>query len=270
MPAITLSRLKIQAAQLADNYRLPDLFIRELRNLLDFYADHTRRPGQSGEQSTLLRSYHTPAPVLRQVIKELTPFLEGEPQAIPPLCDALWKTAEFEPRLLAATLLGKFPPDPASEVTKRVNTWALEALEDRLLDVLLDQGLARLRSEAVREYLGLLEEWLTSSQGQLKQAGLRLIKGLAEDARYNNLPRLYQALTPLVREAPTALRPDLLAALYALAKRSAQETAYYLRQNLDAPEAVDTAWVVRQALNWFEPPLRDTLRSALAQPRSRT
>ena len=55
--------------------------------------------------------------------------------------------------------------------------------------------------------------------------------------------------------------------LIALARRSPKETAYSLRQILDAPEAPETAWLIRQVMRYFPAETQDSLRAALRQLR---
>ena len=43
MPAIDLARLKKQTARLADPFDQPTLFLREHREILDFYVNHSLR-----------------------------------------------------------------------------------------------------------------------------------------------------------------------------------------------------------------------------------
>ena len=49
MPAIQLARLKIQISELLRFFDSPPDFIRELHAIYEFYADRTKRPGQSGK-----------------------------------------------------------------------------------------------------------------------------------------------------------------------------------------------------------------------------
>jgi hypothetical protein len=51
--------------------------------------------------------------------------------------------------------------------------------------------------------------------------------------------------------------------LEALAQRSPQETAYFLRQSLNAPEAFDTPWIIRQTLHSFPPEIQEGLRNSV-------
>ena len=54
MPAIQLARLKIQVTELLKYFSVPKDFLRELHAMLDFYADRTRRSGQSGKPRPLI------------------------------------------------------------------------------------------------------------------------------------------------------------------------------------------------------------------------
>ena len=79
MPAIQLARLKIQSVRLAENFADPHTFARELRGLLDFYAERTHRPGQVGEPPPILPAYNVPPQVMRQVERELSPIAIQDP-----------------------------------------------------------------------------------------------------------------------------------------------------------------------------------------------
>ena len=64
MPAIDLARLKKQTAQLADLFDQPGAFLRELREVLEFYVNRTLR-SLSVAPSSVLPTYRTPVAVLR-------------------------------------------------------------------------------------------------------------------------------------------------------------------------------------------------------------
>jgi hypothetical protein len=235
MPAIQPARLKLQSACLAEQFTQPGTFVRQLRVLLEQYADHTHRPGQAGEPSTLLQSYKTPAPVLRQVWQDLRLLAGSDPAAGLALCDALWQEPVLEIRILAARLLGQLPLAPAGQVVERLDAWGRSGLEERLVTVVLEQGTARLRQEAPASLLTLAQNWLHTDSIPIQQLGLRLLIPLIADPGFEALPTIFQIITPRLRVAPPRLRPDLLKVLDALALRSPQEAAYVLKQNLTAP-----------------------------------
>ena len=264
MPAIQLARLKIQAAQLAASFYEPAAYLRGLRYLLNFYADRTHRPGQAGEIRALLPAYNVPAPVLRQVVNELAPLAEKDPTAGLALVDALWTEDNLECKLGAISLMGTLPLPAFDSVVERVQKWAIEA-QDPLLVILMGQGLARLRKEAPGRIPSLLNAWLTSADRQEIQVGLRAATGLVDQEDFENIPLVFRLISPHVRAITPPLRLDLAGLLRALARRSPQETAHFLRQNLSYDSV---PWLARQALPEMPPSVQEGLRQVLRLPNS--
>jgi hypothetical protein len=265
MPAIQLTRLRLQAAHLRDSFSRPEAFVRGLKAMMEYYTDRTHRPGQSGEPPPLISAFHAPAPVLRQILLELTPLIRSEPDRALALTDALWSQNNLECRLLAASILGTLPVENSGGVLERINSWSRAEKEDRLLDALLDQGLQGYRRESSIQLLSLVESWLGSDNLNDQRIGLRTLIALLKDSSFTNLPALFRLLTTLVKAVPTGLRNELIDVLTALARRSPNETAFFLRQNLASPRSLDTAWLIRQLLPEFPEDSRAGLREALRQ-----
>jgi hypothetical protein len=265
MSAIQLARLKKQASQLADMVDKPEDFVHSLHKLLDFYADRTHRPGQAGEPPPLLSQYRVPIPVLRQIESEVISRLDKQTQENLNLLDRIWEEPNFEFRLLAATLLGRISPSPPEAVTERIHAWASSTAEQRLLSVLLVQGLERTRREALNEFLQQVENWLAGPTMLSQKIGLRAILPLITEGEFENIPVIFRLITPFTRALPAPLRSDLLDVMSALALRSPKETAYFLRQNLELPASTDTAWIIRQCLRQFPNETRESLHAALRE-----
>jgi hypothetical protein len=263
MPAIQPARLKNQASDLASSFDQPEIFIRRLRSLLDLYTDHTYRSGQSGEPSPLMGAYNTAPPVMRQVWFELVRMIKIRPEGVYPLCDALWAEPNLDLKLLAAQLLGQCPAEKPQPVIDRLQSWILPGLDKRLLDALLKHGLMKIHQHAPDQALELVTSWLSSSEFTFQQAGLRALLPMITYLGTQSLPRIFKQLTPFIRVAPLKLRPDILAALTALANASPSETAYFLRQNLSVPDNPDTPWLIRQVLAEFPDETRVGLRNAM-------
>jgi hypothetical protein len=263
MPAIQPARLKKQAADLAEAFDQPAVFIRGLHALLDLYTDHTHRAGQSGEPAPLIGAYKAPPPVMRQVWFELNRMLKTHPQAIYPLCDALWAQSNLDLKLLASQLLSLCPEEKPEPVIERMQTWIGPGLDKRLLDALLEHGLGKIERQAPERVMELVAEWLASAELSLQQAGLRALPMMIQSMGTQSLPGIFRHMSPFTRIAPSRLRPDIVAVLTSLAQASPSETAYFLRQNLSAPENTDTAWLVRQVLSEFPEETRAGLRQAM-------
>jgi hypothetical protein len=264
MPAIQLAKLKIESAHLAEKFDRPARFVHEFHALCDFYAERTRRPGQTGKPSPLLETYKVPAPVLRQVSRELTPYVEQNNQAALDLADALWAEPFLEMRLLAASLLGEISPEPADRLVQRVQSWVEVSADDRLLIALVETGLKRLRQEETDVYLDQVKKWLDSDGILLRRLGLRALLYLVKSQNFENLPAVIRLVTPLVRSVTGRLRPDLMDVVQALAYLSPKETAFFLLQNLAIKnESTSTGWVIRQSMGCFPPEIQASLRKGL-------
>ncbi len=262
MPAIVLSRLRQQASLLAGHFHQPPAFSRSLHHLLEFYADRTQRSGQSGAPAPLLSAFNAPLPVLRQIVIELAPLAEAGPAFALALCDELWKEGYLEYRLLAISLLGKIPLGPPDPIILRIDRWAQASYnEERMLTQILQQGLARLRQEDPQQVLKLVENWLNDQDLTCQKLGLRALPPLFFTSIAENLPVILRLITPFVRSAPAALRPDILEVVIALVRLSPKETAHFLRYNLEME--ADAAWLVRQCLPEFPAEAQESLRTSL-------
>ena len=262
MTAIQPARMKIQVAQLGEKIRQPEAFVRALHNLLDFYADRTYRPGQSGQPPPLLATYKTPRPVLRQIEREMGVLAATDPDAALGLVDALWAEPNIEFRLLAITLIGKILPIPPEPVLGRIQNWIASMPENHVLDAILKQGLSLIRRECPSIYFQIIEEWLKAEEIYFRRASLHAMVPLLADPEFENFPAVFRLLTPLIRVPPPALRNELVAVLRALVACSPQEASYILRQNLTADNTA-SVWLSRQVLKDFPSEIQNSLREAL-------
>jgi hypothetical protein len=269
VPAIQPALLRQQAALLVEHFADPPAYVRSLHYLLDFYADRSRRPGQAGMPAPITSAYNVRPPVLRMILQELTPLAIEAPETGLALCDALWAEPNLEFRSLAAMLLGQIPPSPPERIITRLKAWLVPDLEFYLIEALMNHALVRLRQEHPQSMIRLIQDWLESSKPLYQQLGLRALLPLVENPQFENLPVFYRLIQPLACNVPPGLRPDLLDVLVVLAHRSPQETAYFLRQTLNYPDAADPAWLIRQLLNEFPPAQAHMLRAVVKETEPR-
>lgn len=270
MSAILPARLKLQTARLAEFYTQPGIFVREMHILLKLYADQTHRPGQSGATSTLIESYNVPQPVMRQLCLAVKPIIENDTFKTLELCDTLWLEPYLEHRLLACTLLGQVPVTQPEPVFQRLVSWTNNVSHHRLKRAVIDQGMARLRSESPGIVLKLIEEWLHSTNIFVQQLGLQALIPQIEEPDFQNIPGVFRLLAPFLRNAPPPIRPDLIDLLNKLAMKAPIETAYTLHRTLEASDNPDTAWLTRQVLPIFPDGVKMNLRQALKIHRENT
>jgi hypothetical protein len=264
MPAAQLSRLRTQIATLALAFNEPAQFQSELTNLLELYADLTFHPGQAAAPSALMPAYHAPPLVVRQLELELGKLCAPFPASALAVVDLLREDMYLEPRMLGAYLLGQVPPRPAAAVLNRIQEWILRAGQPReVLAVLLDQGSCSLQNECPQEWLGLIEQWLAANNPALQRTAVSALAALVPNREFENLPAVYKLLSPLLRNLPPGLMPELQTLLTSLARRSPGETAFYLKQLLAVGPNPGLSSLVRRCLSAFPPSVQAGLRTQL-------
>lgn len=263
MPAVELSRLRVQINGLIAHFDDPVGMRAALHNLLDQYANRAYRPGQTIKAQTLLPSYRVTPLVLRQLALELGKTCKEQPELALNIVEELWHDTYLEPRMLATSLLGAIPASHSEAVIQKIETWAKPDENSRMMDALFQNGSAELRRTAPRLLLATIEEWIGSYRPEQQILGLRALVPLIQDTEFENLPPVYRMLGPLVQNITAPVQTDLQIAIEELAKRSPVETAYFLRQSLSIAVGQGTARLVRRCMPLFDPAQQASLRSAL-------
>jgi hypothetical protein len=263
MPAVELSRLRIQINSLIAVFGDPVDLRRALRDLLDLYANRAYRPGQTVKAQSLLPSYRVTALVMRQLELELGKTCKEKPAEALGVVEELWHDAYLEPRLLSTVLLGAIPASHADGVALKIRAWATPEENARMLEALFRSGTVELRRSSPQILLKIIEEWAGSYRGELQAIGIRALVPLIEDPAFENLPPIFRLLGPVVQNIPTPAQTDLQIALEALVRRSPTETAYFLRQSLSMAVGQNTARLVRRVLPLFDPAQQAALRTAM-------
>ncbi len=265
MPAIQPARLRIQIAALVEHYEQPDIFLNELHNLLGFYANRTQRPGETGRIRYLTPAYDPPSPMLRQLHLQLISHAQVDPQSTLILCDVLWEENWVELKTVAAFLLGQIDPTDAVPIFQRLNSWLSTSLEDRLAADVAELGSFRLRQNSPKLIIDWITESLNQDSTKSKKVAIQLLSNLALHPDYENLPAIFRIFQSLIRKSQPDVRHEILILLLALIERSPNEAAFLLRQNLETSNNPDTGWFIRQTIQNFPPPLRNSLQEAARQ-----
>ena len=180
MPAIDLARLRKQANRLADFFFLPDEFMKHLREVLEFYVNHTLRTKQNIAPGSNLKTYRTPAAVVTQIENELSAIAEANPEHALALADILWDEGALETRLLAAFLLGRIPPQE-ERLLPRLTAWTQQVRDTDVRSALLSTSLARMRKETPNQFLALVREYLHPERSQTWSNGIQALLPMIAD-----------------------------------------------------------------------------------------
>jgi hypothetical protein len=263
MPAIHLPRLHRQVAELAEYFSKPKGFVQELKDLLEFYGDRTRRTNRVGVPPPILQIYKVPDPVLRRVLLEMEPHVEAEMEKTFALVDALWKEPIYELRFLAIHLLDAVPSSEYKYLLKRLENWVGENQEETLLEAMATHSLARLRADSPEVFFRQVEKWLSSKKMMHHKLGLRALLAQLNETGFENLPVVYRLLGVLIPTAPKGLRPYLRDLIRPLARRSPLETSFFLQESLKTSDNPIIPWLIRRSIESFPKDVQSNLRAAL-------
>jgi hypothetical protein len=262
MPAINLTRLRIQSAKLMEDYNNPDLFLRELHNFFEFYANRTIRSGAVISPIVVLPSYRVPASVLRHLELEISGQAQNRPEETLALADKLWADGYFESRLLTAILLGQVNPS-GEDYLDRLTKWVSETREPNINKALLVTSLARMRQETPDRFLKLMERWTQPARKKMWGSAIQALLPLLKDKNFHNLPPVYEIVRPMIESAPANLQNDLSALICTLYEASPIETTYFLRQIITLSSNPQTVLNLRRILPSLPPPLQENLRETI-------
>lgn len=261
MPAIDLARLKKQTAQLADLFDEPPAFLREVREILEFYVNRSLR-GQVVAPSSVLPTYRTPAAVLRQIETELGAIAAQKPIRALELADALWDEGWLETKLLAAFLLGRIPPQE-ERLLARLTAWTQAVRDPEVRAALLTTSLTRLRRETPELFLVLVKEWLHPARQRMWSNGVQALVPLISAPDFDNLPPIFEIVEPILKASPATLQYDLQELIIALFEASPDETTYFIQQILAGTKNPGPALALRRMSPELPPELQASLREML-------
>jgi hypothetical protein len=265
MPAIDLARLKKQTAQLGDLFDQPSAFLRQVREILEFYVNRTLR-SQGVAPSSVLPTYRTPAVVLRQIETELGPVAEKKPIQALELADALWDEGSLETKLLAAFLLGRIPPQE-ERLLARLTAWTQAVRDPNVRAALLTTSLTRLREETPDLFLVLVKEWLHPARQRMWSNGVQALVPLISSPDFDNLPPIFEIVEPIIKASPATLQYDLQELIIALFEASPDETMYFIQQILKGTKNPLPAVTLRRMSSELPQELQASLREMLRKPK---
>jgi hypothetical protein len=263
MPAIQPSRLKQQAARLAETFTQPDRFLSTLHDLFEFYANRAHRMVQRSAEYSLLPHYEVSPTVIHQVEYELDACCHKHPEVIVPLADRLWADAYLEVRLVAIYLLGRLPVDLGESVLERLAAWIDTTNDRQLMTALLKMGAIQVHQKHPDWWWNQVRNWCSNVNPGLCSRGIRALTEMSKEDAFDEFPEVFSLANPIFVEASSKLESELVDLLRVLAQRSPSETAYFLKQASLLSSKPDTERLVRRCLPFLAEPYRSNLRSSL-------
>ena len=265
MPAVQLDRLKTDITDLAWQFTRPEEFRRRLHTLLDSYSNLGYRAGNNIKTAKFIQVYHVPPLVINHIELELSHLCSENPGAALLLAEELWKDNHLETRYLAAYLLGQIPLSPPEDVLQHLASWCKPNEEVLSLEMLLQKGSWRLRSEKPDLWLKMITGWLEHTDMHYQKMGLQSLLPLVQDHDFENLPPIFRMVQPFVSNINTFLVPNLQEVILTLDKRTPGETTYFLRQMIYLHPEPEIMRLMRRLLPSLSADSQATLRVAIKE-----
>ena len=236
--------------------------MKHLREMLEFYVNHTLRTKENVAPGSNLKTYRTPPAVLTQIENELRVVAEANPEFALDLADILWDEGALETRLLAAFLLGRIPPQE-ERLLPRLTAWTQQIRDPDVRSALLSTSLTRMRKETPDQFLNLIREYLHPARMRTWSNGIQAMLPMIADTANANLPPIFDIVEPIIEEAPSTLQNDLTDIIVALYRASSNETTFLLKHILTNTQNQMTVVTLRRISTSFPPPLQTELHDLL-------
>lgn len=223
MAAVDRSRLARQVEHVAGAMEDPPSFRSRFGDLMEFYADRTRRPAPHAG------GYGVPAPVVKALESALLEKAGTLEQAAL-LADVLWSLETRESRVIALFLIRG---QPSEDVLARVVAWSGTTRDPQVLQELAGPTLMEIRRNAPAVFLEAMKAGRSGPSPAARSFALRALALAVADRSFQALP---EVLELLALEAEGASRDDAQAHIelvVALARRTPGETARVLREALE-------------------------------------
>jgi hypothetical protein len=263
MPAVELSRIKKQAEELAGCISQPASFRRLLRDHLEFYADRVTRQGNMVKPAPLIPRYGVPALFLQAVEQSLQKPAADYPLESLALADELWNETYLEPKLVAATLIGLAARKEPTAAAGYLVRFCVPKENSLVQEALLNRSGVQLREANLQVWFDLVERWVNSEVLSQQLIGFRALQGVIADRDFENLPVVFRLLTAPVEAVNRSTMHILETLVTGLARRSAVETVYFLRQCYNRFENPILGRLIRKTLPEFPVDLQASLRKVI-------
>jgi hypothetical protein len=229
MPAIRPERLKREAEGLKKYVNEPSKLRWHVIDLLEFYADRTKRHGMSEQIADATVRFRIPSPVMQVIQASLVQATSKNPVAALSSANELWSVEVQEARLLAIAILANASSE---DLISTLPAWARETRDLRVLEglsVVAYTGLLERGGEAIRNQI---EKWLQSRSGELRKFGLYTLIAIATDEQTDRVHIAFEILTRVGFRKEIITRPGYANLLEVLITRNPGESTGYILEGL--------------------------------------
>lgn len=263
MTAVNPTQLRIQMDALMGVFESPEVFHGELSNLFGLYANLALRFGDGVPSQPLIKMYHLPFPVIRQLRLDLKREVAKDPEKALTLADELWPDPYLEIKETAIFILGHTPVNQPEPILNRLNQWLYEDIEKDLRTALLSIGTYTLQTLFPQDWEDFIKSFLIKTDPKQIIIGLQGLTEGIKNPDFNNFPIVFRLVSDQIQEPKAEYRVTLINLIEALADRLPVETAYFLRQAHSISNSPQLTRLIKQCLPFFPDDVQKSLSASV-------
>ncbi len=260
MSAVKPTRLNEQIDEIVDQIADPISLRRKCVDVLDLYADRTRRPNRLETADEVARSLRVPKPVIRAIGVALRRRAQEQPQHARPASAALWEAGYRETRLLACAIMSGLAH---ADVPQWAIDYAANCDDEEVIVELARVGLDSWRKFDASRFLDEAQTWLHDSSRSIRTFGLLALGSAAEDHQFKDIPSIFRLIAGLTATAKLEEKRALRRLVETLVERSPPEAARFLMDEI-AAAGTPAQNLTRNTLDLFPARQRELLESTLS------
>ena len=209
--------------------------------------------------------YHLPHPVIRQLERDLNPYIIDAPQDALALADELWHNKYFEVKKLAIFILGSVTIEEPTPILSRLDEWLATGLDRTLTSDMLSTGTSRLIKSFPAKWEPFISSYLGDKDRKKRTIGIQALTESLKNPTFKNLPAVLRMVSPFIQDPDQVNEYELEDLIKTLARISPKETAYVLKQGLTVSESPTTERLIKRCLSYFPKDVQQDLKSTLKQ-----
>lgn len=223
MPAIRPDRLKREAEELQGLIDKPAALRWRVVDLLEFYADRTRRHGMTERIADATVRFRVPNPVMQVLKSALVSSTKQNPEDSLAIAQELWSVEVQEARLLATSVLANAQPE---EILETIVKWRTR--DSDVLISLANLAYDRLKLQGEEALRDQFEKWLNSRSDPIQRLAIFVLKAAASDSERDQVHLVFETLANVGFRKGLISRKGYYELLEFLVEKNPAETAGYL------------------------------------------
>jgi hypothetical protein len=175
----------------------------------------------------------------------------------------LWEQTHYEPRKLAIFLLAKLEGSYQEQFVLHIRDWISADLDQNLIAEIIEQSGQKPEIVSSGQWINLVRAWLNSGEKDLQRIGIRAVALLVEDRSFQNLPLVFELITPLYIQPSFAVQKNVMELTRKLIERSQPETAAFFISLAEVHREEPIYALIRKSLPLFDPLYQDEIRKTV-------